>query len=82
MTTTSCRMAWSLAESCTSSPAPEATLWMWTLAYACHEDRRPTRCYEPTREAAIEAVGTRAGGGADPSVSGRPPGSAGVAVEA
>ena len=35
--------------------APEATPWMWTLAYGYHEDRTPTHGYEPTREAAMQA---------------------------
>jgi hypothetical protein len=35
--------------------APEATSWMWTLAYGHHEDRTPSFGYEPTREAAMAA---------------------------
>ncbi len=29
--------------------------WVWTLTYGYHEDRTPTHCYEPTREAAMQA---------------------------
>jgi hypothetical protein len=32
---------------------------MWTLAFGHHEDRRPTHCYKPTREAAMAAFGKR-----------------------
>ena len=35
--------------------APEATPWMWTLAYGYHEDQTPTHGYEPAREAAMQA---------------------------
>jgi hypothetical protein len=35
--------------------APVGTPWMWTLAFGHHEDRTPTHCYEPTREAAMAA---------------------------
>jgi hypothetical protein len=38
-----------------SSAAPEATPWMWTLAYGYHEDRTPTHGYESTGEAAMAA---------------------------
>jgi hypothetical protein len=30
--------------------------WVWTLTYGYHEDRTPTHGYEPTREAAMQAV--------------------------
>jgi len=32
-----------------------ATPRLWTLAFGQHEDRWPTHCYEPTREAAMAA---------------------------
>jgi hypothetical protein len=35
--------------------APVGTQWMWTLAFWRHEDRTPTRGYEATREAAMQA---------------------------
>jgi hypothetical protein len=35
--------------------APVGTPWMWTLAFAKHEDRTPTHGYELTREAAMAA---------------------------
>jgi hypothetical protein len=38
-----------------SPAAPEATPWMWTLAYGYHRDRTPTYGYESTREAAMAA---------------------------
>jgi hypothetical protein len=38
-----------------SAAAPEATPWMWSLAYGYHRDRSPTHGYEPTREAAMAA---------------------------
>ena len=31
------------------------TPWLWTLAFGHHEDRTPTRGWEPTREAAMAA---------------------------
>jgi hypothetical protein len=34
---------------------PRGTAWIWALAYGEHEDRSPTRGYEPTREAAMAA---------------------------
>jgi len=34
---------------------PADASWLWTLAYGYHEDRTPTRGYEPTREAAMAA---------------------------
>jgi hypothetical protein len=30
--------------------------WVWSLTYGYHEDRTPTHGYEPTREAAMQAV--------------------------
>jgi hypothetical protein len=38
-----------------ATTAPTGTPWMWTLSYGEHEDRSPTRGYEPTREAAMAA---------------------------
>jgi hypothetical protein len=38
-----------------SQAAPRDRQWMWTIAYGHHEDRTPTRGYEPTREAAMTA---------------------------
>ena len=34
---------------------PRGTAWIWALAYGEHEDRSPTRGYEPTRKAAMAA---------------------------
>jgi hypothetical protein len=30
-----------------AAAAPARTSWMWTLMFDCHEDRTPTRGYEP-----------------------------------
>jgi|EndMetStandDraft_9_1072997.scaffolds.fasta_scaffold1151892_1 hypothetical protein len=38
-----------------SQGAPHDRQWMWTIAYGHHEDRTPTRGYEPTRDAAMAA---------------------------
>ena len=38
-----------------AAAAPVDSPWLWTLAYGYHEDRTPTHCYEPTREAAMAA---------------------------
>jgi len=38
-----------------AAAAPVGTPWLWTLAYANHEDRMPTHGYEVTREAAMAA---------------------------
>jgi hypothetical protein len=35
---------------------PAGKPWMWSLAYGQHEDRAPTHGYEPTREAAMQAL--------------------------
>ena len=40
-----------------AAAAPVGSPWRWTLAYGHHEDRSPTRGYEPTREAAMAAFG-------------------------
>ena len=39
-----------------ATTSPAGTPWMWTLAYADHEDRTPTHGYEVTREAAMQAI--------------------------
>jgi hypothetical protein len=39
-----------------AAAAPEATPWMWTLAFGHHEDRTPTHGYEPTREAGMSLI--------------------------
>jgi hypothetical protein len=36
--------------------APVGSPWMWTLAFGYHDDRTPTHGYEPTREAAMQAL--------------------------
>jgi hypothetical protein len=38
-----------------SQAAPQGRRWMWSIAYGHHEDRTPTRDYEPTHEAAMAA---------------------------
>jgi len=38
-----------------SAASPVDAPWLWTLAFGRHEDRTPTRGYEPTREAAMAA---------------------------
>ena len=38
-----------------AAAAPVGEPWLWTLAFGQHEDRWPTRGYEPTREAAMAA---------------------------
>ena len=38
-----------------SQAAPQDRQWMWTIAYGHHEDRTPTRGYEPTCDAAMTA---------------------------
>jgi len=43
--------------------APVGSPWMWTLIFDYHEDHTPTHDYEATREAAMAAFATRAGGG-------------------
>jgi len=37
--------------------------WFWTLAFGEHEDRTPTRGYEPTRKAAMAAFATKLAAG-------------------
>jgi hypothetical protein len=43
--------------------SPVGKPWMWTVLSGYHEDRTPTRGYEPTREAAMAraAIGEAAG---------------------
>jgi hypothetical protein len=41
---------------------PVGMSWMWTLAFGHHEDRTPTHGYPATREAAMAAFATPAGG--------------------
>jgi hypothetical protein len=38
-----------------AAAVPVGTPWMWTLAFAHHEDRTPTHGYEATRDAAMAA---------------------------
>jgi hypothetical protein len=38
-----------------SKSSPAGARWMWTLAFGCYEDQRPTRCYAVTRGAAMAA---------------------------
>ena len=35
---------------------PAGKPWMWSLYHGQHEDRTPTHGYEPTREAALQAL--------------------------
>jgi hypothetical protein len=44
-----------------AAAAPAGQPWLWTLAYGHHEDRTPTHGYEPTREAAMAALGAGTG---------------------
>ena len=38
-----------------AAASPVDTPWLWTLAFAHHEDRTPTHGYAGTREAAMAA---------------------------
>jgi hypothetical protein len=38
-----------------AAAAPVGQPWLWTLAFARHENRTPTHGYAATREAAIAA---------------------------
>ena len=38
-----------------AATVPVGMSWMWTLAFGHHEDRTPTRGYEPTRDDAMAA---------------------------
>ena len=40
-----------------AAAAPVDQPWLWTLAFCQHEDCTPTYGYEPTREAAMAALG-------------------------
>jgi hypothetical protein len=42
-----------------AAAAPVRQPWLWTLAYGQHEGRSPIYDYEPTREAAMDALAKR-----------------------
>jgi hypothetical protein len=44
-----------------AAAAPARTSWMWTLMFDCHEDRTPTRGYEPNALKCREHRGSKDG---------------------